>query len=84
MDMISCVCRASAEALEEHFALEADLLAELIRRGVASGEFASEAPRDDAVVALRVAELYAPGGTRAAADSERAVAFGLLVRALRA
>ena len=82
MDMISCVCPASAQALEEHFTLEADLLAELIRRGVAAAEFAASEPRADAEVILRVAEMYAPGGLRAGEGSEREHAFSMLVRAL--
>lgn len=84
MDMISCVCPASAEALTEHFTLESQLLAELIRRGEAAGELRSPDPEADASVVLRVVELYAPGGARACQNDERDAAFALLLRSVLA
>ena len=84
MDMISCVCSASAQALAEHFSLEAELLSELIRRGLSVGEFRSPDPRGDAQVVLGIAELYTPGGARAAEELERCAVFSLLLRGILA
>jgi hypothetical protein len=83
MDMISCVCPASAQVIGEAFSLETALLGELIRRGSAVGEFQAPNPDGDANVVLRVAEIYAPGGARVCEADERRTAFALLLRGIR-
>ncbi len=83
LDMISCVCPASAEAVATHFDAEAVLLAELILRGEAAGELSSPSAKREAQAMLRVSDIYSPGGANAGCDGERIAAIQLMVRGLR-
>lgn len=84
LDMISCVCPASAEAVASHFDAEAVLLAELILRGEAAGELSSPSAKAEAEAMLRVSDMYAPGGPYSNRSAERVAALQLMVRGLRA
>ncbi|MFT6396111.1 MAG: AcrR family transcriptional regulator [Bradymonadia bacterium] len=82
LDMISCVCPASAQAVGAHFEAEVTLLAELVLRGEAAGELSSPSAKLEAEALLRVSDMYAPGGTHPELFEERVAALELMVRGL--